>query len=88
MEISDSNGRTRLPKWAREKLGSFVEKDGRIFIEKNPQEKIDLEKLNEILRPLREEIRKEGYTEEQMMKDLEEARKELWNEWKPKNKNK
>ena len=83
------DGRIRLPKWLREKLNisegdkiSFIEKDNQIIIKKSPSSKVDLEELNKLLKPMRDEIKQEGYDEEQMMEDLESAREELWNEWK------
>jgi len=87
--VVDEAGYIRLPEWIREKLGlkeldkvEFIEKDGGIVIKKI--EPLPWEEIEEMLKKVREDFRKDGYTEEQMLKDLQEIRKQMWEENKHK----
>ena len=87
--VMNEFGYIRLPEWIRKKLGlkeldnvEFIEKDREIVIKKI--EPHPWEEVEEMLEKVREDFRKDGYTEEQMLNDLEEIRKQMWEEYKHK----
>lgn len=87
--VVDKFGNIRLPEWVHKKLGlkeldkvEFIEKDGGILVRKI--EPLSNQEFEEMLEKVRESFREIGYTEDQMMEDLERVRKEMWEEYKHK----
>ena len=86
MEVSrvTSKGQITIPKAVRERLKlsegdkvAFIEKDGNIVITKS-----SVIALREFLDSMRTEAQAKGITEEEMLKELEQVREEMWNERK------
>jgi len=86
MEVSrvTSKGQITIPKAVRERLNlaegskvAFIEKDGNIFITKS-----SVVALRDFLDSMSAEAQAKGITEEELLKDLEQVREEMWNERK------
>ena len=86
MEVSrvTSKGQITIPKAVRERLNlaegdkvAFIEKDGNIVITKS-----SIIALREFLDSISREAQEKGITEEELLKDLEQVRGEMWNERK------
>ncbi len=86
MEVSriSSKGQVTIPKSIRELLNlnegdrvAFIEDNGKVVISK-----ASLIALHELQDALSKEARGEGITEEDLLKELEVVREEMWNERK------
>ncbi|SPF41516.1 Looped-hinge helix DNA binding domain, AbrB family [Candidatus Desulfosporosinus infrequens] len=86
MEVSrvTSKGQITIPKAVRERLKlsegdkvAFIEKDGNIVITKS-----SVIALKKFLDSMSAEAQAKGITEEEMLKELEQVREEMWNERK------
>lgn len=86
MEVSriSSKGQVTIPKAIRERLNleegdkvAFIEENGKIIITKS-----SVVALKEFLNTMSKEAESKGVTEEDLLKDLENVREEMWNERK------
>ncbi len=86
MEVSriSSKGQVTIPKSIRELLNlnegdrvAFIEDNGKVVISK-----ASLIALHELQDALSKEAREKGITEEDLLKELEVVREEMWNERK------
>lgn len=86
MEVSriSSKGQVTIPKAIRERLNleegdkvAFIEENGKIIITKS-----SVVALKEFLNTMNKEAESKGVTEEELLKDLEDVREEMWNERK------
>ena len=86
MEVSriSSKGQVTIPKSIRELLNlnegdrvAFIEDDGKVVITK-----ASLIALRELQDALSKEAQEKGITEEDLLKELEVVREEMWNERK------
>ena len=86
MEVSriSSKGQVTIPKAIRERLNleegdkvAFIEENGKIVISKS-----SVAALKEFLSIMSKEAESKGVTEEELLKDLEDVREEMWNERK------
>ena len=84
IEVSrvSSKGQATIPQAIRErlKLGegdkvAFIEKEGEIIIKK-----YSIAALREFLDSISKEAQAKGISEEDLLNDLEQVRKEMWNE--------
>ncbi len=82
MEVTrvTSKGQITIPKAIRERLNlaegskvAFIEKDGNIFITKS-----SVVALRDFLDSMSAEAQAKGITEEELLKDLEQVREEMW----------
>jgi AbrB family looped-hinge helix DNA binding protein len=86
MEVSriSSKGQVTIPKAIRERLNleegdkvAFIEENGKIVISKS-----SVAALKEFLSIMSKEAESKGVREEELLKDLEDVREEMWNERK------
>lgn len=86
MEVSriSSKGQVTVPKTIRQKLKleegdrvAFIEDNGRIMITK-----ASILALRELQKEISQEAEKQGITEDDLQKELEQVRKDMWNERK------
>jgi antitoxin PrlF len=79
-----SKGQVTVPKGIRQLLGlkegdrvAFVEENGKVMIAK-----ASIIAFNRLTDAISKEAKEKGITEEDLLKDLEQVREEMWNERK------